>query len=42
VYTAAVTTRAANTSQAQDLIDLLSSADQREMRQRAGFLDVRK
>ena len=42
VYTAAVTTRAANISQAQDLIDLLSSADQREMRQRAGFLDVRK
>jgi molybdate transport system substrate-binding protein len=42
VYTAAVTTRAANIRQAQDLIGLLIGADQREMRERAGFLAVRK
>jgi molybdate transport system substrate-binding protein len=42
VYTAAVTTRAANARQAQDLIDLLTGADQRELRQRAGFLSGRK
>ena len=42
IYTAAVTTRTTKARQAQDLIDLLIGADQREMRQRAGFLDVRK
>jgi molybdate transport system substrate-binding protein len=41
-YTAAVTTRAANARQAQDLIALLIGAEQREMRQRAGFLDAKK
>jgi molybdate transport system substrate-binding protein len=38
MYTAAVTTRAANARQAQRLIDLLTDADQRELRIRAGFL----
>jgi molybdate transport system substrate-binding protein len=38
MYTAAVTTRAANARQAQRLIDLLADADQRELRIRAGFL----
>lgn len=38
LYTAAVTTRAANARQAQRLIDLLTDADQRELRIRAGFL----
>jgi molybdate transport system substrate-binding protein len=42
VYTAAVTTRAANARQAQDLIALLTGADQRELRERAGFLSGRK
>jgi molybdate transport system substrate-binding protein len=42
IYTAAVATRAANIRQAQDLIGLLIGADQREMRERAGFLAVRK
>jgi molybdate transport system substrate-binding protein len=41
IYTAAVTTRAANAKQAQVLIDLLTGADQRELRTRAGFLNVR-
>ncbi len=38
VYTAAVTTRAADARQARRLIDLLTDADQRELRIRAGFL----
>jgi molybdate transport system substrate-binding protein len=38
VYTAAVTTRAANAKQAQGLIDLLTGAEQRPLRGRAGFL----
>jgi molybdate transport system substrate-binding protein len=38
MYTAAVTTRAANAPQAGSLIDLLIGADQREQRERAGFL----
>jgi molybdate transport system substrate-binding protein len=38
MYTAAVVTRAAKARQAQVLIDLLISADQREWRERAGFL----
>jgi len=42
MYTAAVTTRAANAKQAQSLIDLLIGADQRELRERAGFLESRK
>jgi molybdate transport system substrate-binding protein len=42
VYTAAVTTRAANGRQAQILIDLLTGSDQRELRSRAGFLSGRK
>lgn len=40
MYTAAVTTRAANARQAQNLIGLLTDADQRELRARAGFLDA--
>ncbi len=42
VYTAAVVTGAAQARQSQLLIDLLTSADQRELRARAGFLDARK
>jgi molybdate transport system substrate-binding protein len=42
VYTAAVTTRAANGRQARDLIDLLTGSDQRELRERAGFRDAGK
>jgi molybdate transport system substrate-binding protein len=42
VYTAAVTTRAANAKQAQSLIDLLTGTEQRERRERAGFLSGKK
>jgi molybdate transport system substrate-binding protein len=42
VYTAAVATKAANTRQARDLISLLIGADQRELRTRAGFLDLER
>jgi molybdate transport system substrate-binding protein len=42
IYTAAVTTRAANAKQAQSLIDLLIGTDQRELRERAGFINARK
>ena len=42
MYTAAVTARAANPKQAQALIGLLTAADQREPRERAGFLSGRK
>jgi molybdate transport system substrate-binding protein len=42
VYTAAVTTGAVNARQAKDLIDLLIGADQRELRERAGFLSGQK
>jgi len=38
-YTAAVTTRAVHAREAQVLIDLLTSADQRYLRERAGFLE---
>jgi len=38
MYTSAVTTRAAHEGQAQALIDLLTAADQRDVRERAGFL----
>ena len=41
MYTAAVTTRAAHARQAQDLIGLLIGPDQRELRERAGFLNSR-
>jgi molybdate transport system substrate-binding protein len=39
MYTAAVATQAAAARQAQLLIDLLTGTDQRELRERAGFLD---
>jgi molybdate transport system substrate-binding protein len=38
VYTAAVTTPAVNARHAQDLIDLLTGIEQRDLRERAGFL----
>jgi molybdate transport system substrate-binding protein len=38
MYTAAVTTRAADPLHARDLIDLLIGADQDQLRERAGFL----
>ena len=41
MYTAAVATKAAAAKQAQRLIDLLTAADTRELRIRAGFLDAR-
>lgn len=41
MYTAAVTTRAANARQAQSLIDLLTAAERRERRERAGFRSTR-
>jgi molybdate transport system substrate-binding protein len=41
VYTAAVTSSAAHAAQAEILIDLLTGPDQRELRERAGFLDAR-
>ena len=40
VYTAAVTTQAADAKHAQILIDLLAGADQRALRSLAGFLEV--
>ena len=42
VYTAAITTRAANARQARDLIDLLIGSDQDKLRESAGFLNARK
>ena len=42
MYTAGVTTQAARAKQAGLLIDLLSGADQHELRRRAGFLNVKK
>jgi molybdate transport system substrate-binding protein len=39
MYTAAVTTSAAHAAQAQILIELLGGADQRQLRERAGFID---
>ena len=41
IYTAAVTTRAAHPAQAQLLIELLSGADQGQLRERAGFRDAK-
>jgi hypothetical protein len=37
MYTAGVATRAANAGEARALIDLLTDAAQKELRQRAGF-----
>jgi molybdate transport system substrate-binding protein len=42
VYSAAVATQAADVRHAQDLIGLLTGADQRDLRRRAGFLEVQK
>jgi molybdate transport system substrate-binding protein len=42
MYTAAVTAQAADPGPARDLIDLLSGADQGNLRERAGFLDAKK
>jgi molybdate transport system substrate-binding protein len=42
MYTAAVTTQAADPGHARDLIGLLSGADQGQLRERAGFLDAKK
>jgi molybdate transport system substrate-binding protein len=42
VYTAAVATQATDAKRAQNLIDLLIGADARELRTRAGFLEIRK
>jgi molybdate transport system substrate-binding protein len=42
MYTAAVATKAAAPQQARSLIDLLTGADQRQLRQHAGFLDAQK
>jgi molybdate transport system substrate-binding protein len=41
MYTAGITTNAANAAQAQMLIDLLTADDQRASRRRAGFLDAK-
>jgi molybdate transport system substrate-binding protein len=40
VYTAAVATQAADAKHAQDLIDLLTSIEQHDLRERAGFLSI--
>ncbi len=40
VYTAAVSTQAIDAGHAQDLIDLLTGIEQRDLRERAGFLPV--
>jgi molybdate transport system substrate-binding protein len=42
VYTAAVTTRAMDAGHAQDLIDLLTGIEQRDLRERAGFVEIEK
>jgi molybdate transport system substrate-binding protein len=42
VYTAAVTTQAIDAKHAKDLIDLLTSIEQRDLRERAGFLEIEK
>jgi molybdate transport system substrate-binding protein len=42
MYTAGVTTQAVNAKQARLLIDLLTNADQRQLRACAGFLNVKK
>jgi molybdate transport system substrate-binding protein len=40
VYTAAVTTQGIDTRQAQELIDLLTGIEQRDLRERAGFVPI--
>jgi molybdate transport system substrate-binding protein len=40
VYTAAVAAQAVDAGHAQDLIDLLTGIEQRDLRQRAGFLPI--
>jgi molybdate transport system substrate-binding protein len=40
VYTAAVTSKAARSREAKILIDLLTAADQSDLRERAGFLPI--
>jgi molybdate transport system substrate-binding protein len=42
MYTAAVATRAVAATEAQLLIDLMTAADQGELRERAGFLGARR
>jgi molybdate transport system substrate-binding protein len=42
IYTAAVVAGAAKAGPAQSLIGLLTNADQRELRERAGFIGARK
>lgn len=42
MYTAAVTTQAADPGHARGLIELLCGAGQRDLRERAGFLDTKK
>ncbi len=42
VYTAAVTTRATNAKHAHALIALLTGMAQRDLRERAGFLEIKK
>jgi molybdate transport system substrate-binding protein len=42
VYTAAVTTGATDPRNAEDLIDLLIGIEQRDLRERAGFLEIKK
>jgi molybdate transport system substrate-binding protein len=42
IYTAAITSSAAHAAQAHILIDVLIGPDQRQLRERAGFLDAKK
>jgi molybdate transport system substrate-binding protein len=42
VYTAAVTTQIIDAGHAQELIDLLTGIEQRDLRERAGFLETQK
>jgi molybdate transport system substrate-binding protein len=42
MYTAGVTTKAAHPSHASALIGLLTSAGEREPRERAGFIRIQK
>jgi molybdate transport system substrate-binding protein len=42
VYTAAVATQAIDAGHAQGLIDLLTGIEQRDLRERAGFLEIEK
>jgi molybdate transport system substrate-binding protein len=42
VYTAAVATQSIDAGHAQDLIDLLTGIEQRDLREHAGFLEIKK